>query len=85
MLLYLILSVTNATEPTKKDGLKPGCFCVLWITLFKVIFRPVILYFIYDSEYGERTLKCNLLSRTKTSQNLPSLSFKVSRPTLIMG
>ena len=46
---------------------------------------PCNSVFIYDSENGERTLKCNLLSRTKTSQNLPSLSFKVCRPTLIMG
>ena len=87
MLLYLILSVTNASKPTKKDGIKPGCFLFMFYGSLYLSQGdlPCNSVFIYDSESAEYKLKRNLLSRRKTSQKLPSLSFKVCRPTLIMG
>ena len=60
--------MTNASRPTKKDGIKPGCFLFMFygsLYLSQGDLPPCNSVFIYDSESAEYKLKRNLLSRTK--------------------
>ena len=80
--------MTNASKPTKKDGIKPGCFLFMFygsLYLSQGDLPPCNSVFIFNSENGERTLKRNLLSRTKTSQKLSISLFQSLSPNFDRG